>query len=394
MTDFQKSVILLIKSALNNTNENIPENLIWKDVIETGNRHQIIPLLYYGAVNSKIQIAQEDKALLENAAFRYLFRDQNQQYQTDTVFKAFEKNEIDYMPLKGTVLKYYYPKTEMRPMSDADILIKPEQYDRIRTVMSGLGFEEKYESDHELVWKKKDIILFELHKRIIPSYNKDYYTYYGDGWRLAKKDDNFGHRYHMSAEDELIYNFTHMAKHYRDGGIGIRHIIDIYVCQAKTVNSDEIYIKNELKKLKLWDFYVNVDKTIKVWFENDTPNEKTDFITDYIFTSGSYGTKERKILSAAVKDSKSTKNTSQVRHKKLFSLIFMPYKSMCVKYHFLSKYPFLLPVMWVVRWISAIFLKKDNVRQQIDNLNTISSENIDDYQQALNYVGLDFNFKE
>jgi len=52
--------------------------------------------------------------------------------------------------------------------------------------MADLGYEELYESDHELVWNH-DLMRIELHKRLIPSYNKDYYQYYGDGWQLAKK---------------------------------------------------------------------------------------------------------------------------------------------------------------------------------------------------------------
>ena len=33
----------------------------------------------------------------------------------------------------------------------------------------------------------------------------------------------------MSAEDEMIYIFTHYAKHYRAAGVGIKHILDLWV---------------------------------------------------------------------------------------------------------------------------------------------------------------------
>ena len=35
-----------------------------------------------------------------------------------------------------------YPKTEMRVMSDADILIRTEQYDKIRPIMVELGYSK------------------------------------------------------------------------------------------------------------------------------------------------------------------------------------------------------------------------------------------------------------
>ena len=125
------------------------------------------------------------------------------------------------MLLKGTLLKEMYPKKELRAMGDADILIKTEQYDKIKPIMQGLGFEERTESDHELIWRKPQLLL-ELHKKLIPSYNKDYYAYFGDGWQLGKPNSNFPHRFEMSDEDQMIYLFTHFAKHYRDAGIGIR----------------------------------------------------------------------------------------------------------------------------------------------------------------------------
>ncbi len=93
--------------------------------------------------------------------------------------------------------------------------------------MNRLGYLPGVESNHEYVWDKKNMLHVELHKMLIPSYNKDYYAYFGDGWRLAKKYD--GSEFKMSDEDTFVYIFTHFAKHYRDAGIGIRHITDIYV---------------------------------------------------------------------------------------------------------------------------------------------------------------------
>lgn len=106
------------------------------------------------------------------------------------VLDAFETHEIHHMPVKGAILKGLYPQAEMRRMGDADILINYEQYEDIRRVMADLGYEELYESDHELVWNH-DLMRIELHKRLIPSYKKDYYQYYGDGWQLAKKNGGF-----------------------------------------------------------------------------------------------------------------------------------------------------------------------------------------------------------
>jgi len=392
MTDFQKGVVNLIKSALCSTKEDLPAGFDFSEAYALGKSHQILPLLYYGAVNSGIKLDSQMKALLENATMQNVLVNQKQMYLVKVVFAAFEKNEISYMPLKGTLLKGVYPKPEMRPMSDADILIKEEEYDKISSVLQGLGFKEKYESNHELVWKKS-VLTLELHKSLIPTYHKDYYNYFGNGWKLAKERiDNFG--YKMKYEDALIYNFTHMAKHYRAGGIGIRHIIDVYMCFPKESQLDYNYVKAELKNLKLWEFFCNVLDTVKVWFGEKESNEKTDFITDYIFSSGSYGTAERQNIGEALKSAKNIGSSEKVMSKRRISLVFPSYKAMCLRNPVLKKCPPLLPVMWVVRWFELLIFGRDTIKRQTRNLKKVTAENIDSFEDSLKFVGLEFNFEE
>ena len=186
MDKLQTGIIGLVKSALTGEAAVIPTDFDWNAALKTGKKHQILPMLCEGAANAGIDLPPEAAQTLETATAVNLFISQNQLYAFDAICKAFDENGIDYMPLKGAVLKRIYPKPELRPMSDADILIRQTQYAQIRPVMAALGYTEVLESDHELVWDKKGVLHLELHKRLIPSYNKDYYAYYGDGWRFAQ----------------------------------------------------------------------------------------------------------------------------------------------------------------------------------------------------------------
>ena len=87
-------------------------------------------------------------------------------------------------------------------------------------------------------------------------------------------------------------------------------------------------------------------------------------------------------------------SAKDVKRHKLKNLIFLPYSGMCVKYPFLKKLPILLPVMWVVRIFTAVLFKRATIKKQNDHVNVITAEGVDSYQQALSFVGLDFNFKE
>lgn len=386
----RKSVIRVIFSALTGEKQDLTEDFSLDYAVEIANKHKIVPLIYYGLINCGVSSDDPKMQGLFMMTCQNVVVSQQQMYALEGIFTAFDQKGIEYMPLKGTLLKAMYPKPEMRSMGDADILVKTEQYEEIRPVMEELGYEHKIESDHEYIWQKPGSYI-ELHKRLIPSYNKDYYSYFGDGWQLAKVKN--GTRYAMTDEDQMIYLFTHYAKHYRDAGIGIKHIVDLWVYR-RNKELDEEYIKDELKKLQLYDFYKNTVKTLSVWFDGEEPDETTDFITHIIFNSGVYGTREAHILSEAVKLSKSHGSAKAIKKHKFKNLLFLPYSSMCTKYPFLKKLPFLLPVMWFVRIFTAVLFKRDNIKAQNNRVSSITEEGVNSYQQALNFVGLDFNFKE
>ncbi len=392
MNDFEKGIIELIKSGLTGNIAKMPADFDWNTAYDFSNKHQIMPLIYYGVINSGLSVPADISGNMELVTYKHISYSHNQLYALDALFKAFDQNKTDYMPLKGSLLKYIYPKPEMRPMSDADILIKTEQYDKIRAIMQKCGFSKVTQSDHEFIWRKEGIINIELHKRLIPSYNKDYYAYYGDGWRLAKPKS--GSRFEMTDEDNLIYIFTHYAKHYRDGGIGVRHITDLYVYLSVKPKLNMKYVYAELEKLELLRFFENTVYTIGVWFNGKSETDISNVITDTVFGSGSYGSYSSRIIAQAYKKSKSAKTGKNVRLKLAVDLIFPSYNNMCIKYPFLKKVPVLMPVMWAVRWITAIFAKKVNIKRQSGVLKISSAENIDDYSKTLKYVGLDFNFEE
>lgn len=391
MNNLQRGVIDIVYSALTGEKITLSKNFDFSEGVKVAKKHKIEVMFYYGALNCGF--AQDEPLMQElfmlvcgNIAIS-----ERQLYAVKELFTAFDEHKIAYLPLKGTVLKSMYPKFEMRSMSDADILIKTEQYGTIKPIMQGLGYTEITESNHELIWKKQNIHI-ELHKRLIPSYNKDYYAYYGDGWRLAKVQD--GTRYSMTDEDQMIYLFTHFAKHYRDAGIGIKHIIDLWVYRKKKPALDEAYIKKELTALQLYDFYVNIINTLSVWFEDRESDEKTDFISEIIFNSGVYGTHESDVLSDAYKQVKSGEKAKNIRIINFFKTAFLPYSNMSQKYHILKKAPFLLPVMWIIRCFEIVFCKSDKIKAQVNDFKNTTADRITEYGQALNFVGLDFNFKE
>lgn len=384
MNSLEKGVLTLIKSALTDKVFALPDNFDAQAAVKIAKAHQISTLVCFGAKTCKLadELAM-DRLLVD--AYQFTVVSEVQTELVEKLTALFKKENIDYMLLKGASIKSIYPSSEMRVMSDIDILIKPEQYDKISKIMCLLGFKEVTQSDHELVWKNQKLTV-ELHKRLIPSYNKDFYAYFGDGWALAQKQQ--ASCYKMSAEDEFVFVFTHLAKHYRDAGIGLKHFVDVFLLLENTKLNKE-YVLDALKKLKLDEFYINVIKTLNAWFNGGQEDEITTLITKTVFSGGAYGKGENNILSQAVKADK-----KGFKIKKVLSLMFLPLKKMQKRYACLNKLPILLPVFWVVRWFKILFFKKSDLKSNIKALKNATSDNVQNYRISLNAVGLNYNFKE
>lgn len=386
MTNAQKTVMTLIKSSLLGEKMAIPTDTDWEKVLKISNRHQIIPLIYYGIVNSGLEFNL--KSQFFNFTVQATMIEENQLFELEKLKRDFINSNIDFLVLKGPVIKSKYPHSEMRTMSDIDILIKPDQYEKIVSVMENNGYSFALESDHEFVWRKKPFVSIELHKHLIPSYNRDFYSYFGDGWQLAKPLEKGNAEHIFSQEDVFLYAFTHFTKHYRDGGIGLRHLTDIYVLFNNDMDTE--YIEKALKKLELFDFYNNIIKTLKVCFEDEKPDEVTERIMNWVFESGPYGLKKKYELATATKEAINNGNVSA--EKQTFKNVFFPSVSFAKKrYPILNKAPFLLPAIWVIRAFSALFFRRENIKENTSKLKNVTDKAVEEYNNELEKVGLKFN---
>ncbi len=386
MIDTQ-TVLYLLKASLCNGTFAVDAALPVEEYLAFARTQQIEALIITGMHKSGVSISKE----VRNILLRATLLSNRQVDAAKSLDTLFEANEIDYMPLKGCVLKTLYPSEELRSMGDIDILVKTDQYARIRPLMLSLGYQEGVQSDHEYIWDK-DGIHVELHKRLIPSYNKDYYAYYGDGWQLAKPTDQ-PYRYEMSHEDTLIYLFTHFAKHYRDSGVGIRQALDLYVYRKAYPNLDESYIVEKMRLLQLNRFYENTMHMLDVWFGNAEHTEASQLIADRLFASGVFGTHENSLQSTMLKKVNRHGSVQEVKLLNWFHRAFPAYSSMRQLYPVLRQWPILLPAMWVTRWGNVLLHKRGKFKQYMVEDQSLNENSVQEYHEMLQKSGLDFNFK-
>lgn len=385
MDSIQQGTIMLVQSALDKKAYVLPENFSMEKAEKLILKHQIVGLAYEGAVLCGVSKANPVMQRLFQIYYQQILRDEKQRKALDRLFQTFEKNGIDYLPVKGLDMKKLYPNPAMRPMGDADVLIRMEQYGNIREIMQNLAYQEGEQTGHELIWDCPALHL-ELHKQLMSSYFPDLQSYYGNGWGFAMPLK--GHRYTYRPEDMYIYHFAHLVKHYRRGGIGLRHVLDLWLFKKNNPTMDMTYVETELERLRLCEFYNNLWKMINYWFADGQTDEITDYLTEFFFNSGSWGDKANFTRFIALKNKKQGLEDHKNRFAKAVALIFPGLTSMKGKFPVLNRYPWLLPVMWPVRWGQVLLFRRGNIKKVRDQWKYSSDEEISEYEASLQYVGL------
>ena len=270
--------------------------------------------------------------------------------EREKVTAGLEKAGIWYMPLKGSVLKDYYPAIGMRESTDCDILFDESRAADVKDIMKGLGFTvEEYGMFHHDEYFKPPVSNFEMHKKLLAlKLNDRSYAYYSDPKSRLLKDDGNNYGWHFSTEDFYIYMIAHEYLHYSDGGTGLRSLVDTYVYVKKFGDvMDWDYIARELEKQELADFEVKNRGLSLRLFDGQSLTEDDTGMLKYIVGSGTYGT-----TANAVQNRLNAHPKSGLQY--ILSRIFLPMDEIREKYPFVYKHKYLIPFLPFHRIIRAV----------------------------------------
>ena len=388
---YVREFIHLLRSGLTDEKYELPKGFKLEKALEEFFKHSVVAIAYMGALNCGFKKDEAAMQLMFKQYMKEMFISENQMFEVEKVYKAFEENGIDFMPVKGCNMKSLYPSPEMRAMGDADILIKDEQYSLVSKVMKNIGYSYEREGNHDYSWDSKGLHV-ELHFKLIRAYTSEYEKYFGNGWNLAKYHE--GHKYYMSHEDEFVYIFIHYTKHFRNGGIGCRHIVDLWVYLRSYPNMDFDYIENIMERLEVKEFYLNTMDLLEYWFNDGKSNEKIEYMTSYIMESGNWGSDKNIALSRGVQAMQEENINAENKLSLIKRLAFPVNDEMTTRYSILNKAPFLLPFMWVRRWYDVVKLNRNKVKECVKLVSNKSNNELNEFEENFRKVGLTFDFKE
>lgn len=364
-----KYIISLICSVINSTTPAEFSNEIdWDIFIKTASEHHVSNLLWYAIekLNNKPPRAVCD--VINQEHIKALMRDATQQAEAEHIISGLSTCGIRSLPLKGYHIKKYYPSSDMRYMSDFDILIDAENADKVRNVLEDLGYTFEFCGKVHDNYVKKPITHIEVHKYMMDDdmYNIAEYYNSTDGFSRGERISDYSFEYALSDEEFYIYMISHSAKHYLTFGTGILSIVDIHIFLRKFGSMlDWNYIDNELKKLKLTKLNEQLIALSKMWFSDGKNSKLLQEMGDYIISSGSYGKLEHDVLNKFLNKGKSKKSLFCRKIKYFFFMIFPNVEYMSGKYPKIKNKPFLLPLYWVKRWFSSLLFNRESIRLRL-----------------------------
>lgn len=299
-------------------------------------KHDLIP---EGELRSKFE-----KQMMV-AVYRY----ERINYELAQIKSTLNAAEIPFLPLKGSVLRQFYPEPWMRTSCDIDVLVKEEDLDRaVQVLVEKLGCRAESRHTHDYGLYTASGVHLELHFLLVESSaadNRD--PVLETVWERCKPSD---HEqvwcYAMPESLFYYYHIAHMAKHFQNGGCGIRPFLDIWVLDHREA-VDHAGRAALLKEGGLEIFSAACERLSQVWFAHAEADEITEQMEAFLLTGGVYGTLEHIVSIQQIKKGG--------KFRYAMSRIWLPYDQLVLRYPSLTGRKFLLPFYEVCRWCKLLF---------------------------------------
>ena len=352
-----------------------------KEVVKLASEHDIAHLVALGVLNNCLS-DPKCKQQLQQLNFRAVYRYEQLNYALKQLCEALEKAEIPFVPLKGSVLRAYYPEPWMRTSCDIDILVhKTDLRAATAYLVNNLQYTEHEQSSHDISLLSPSGIHLELHYDLVEEGKANASgSILKNIWERASAKKGYAYWLEMSDAMFYFYHIAHMAKHLEEGGCGIRPLIDLWILDNQT-GSDPDARNALLHKGDLLRFANAARKLSKVWLEDQPIDAVTEKMQNYILCGGVYGTIENRI---AVQQQKKGGKLQYALSK-----IVIPYNEIKFHYPILQKHRWLTPIMQVRRWCKLIFggHAKRSMRELSYNSN-ISKSQANEMKTFLDEIGL------
>ena len=350
------------------------------DLFKMSQKHDIAHLLVLGL--KKNDLIPKTAVDIEKVMLKALYRYERLNYEYIQVCSALESVKIPFIPLKGSILRDYYPEAWMRTSCDVDLLVHKEDLENaISYLTENLNYVIKERGTHDVALSSPIGNSVELHFDLVEEGRaNNAISILSSVWDNVSLYKDCNYRYEMSDAFFYFYHIAHMAKHIENGGCGIRPFIDLWILDnIEGINQNERDVL--LSDGGLLKFADVARKLSKVWFGCETADEVSLQLQKFLLIGGVYGTADNRV---AIQQNKKGGRLGYI-----LSRVFIPFSKLKRYYPVLEKHPWLMPFMQIRRWF--MLLRPDVAKlakKEIASNKSIEKSKADQMNCFLDNLGL------
>lgn len=338
-----------------------PEMLM--ELYKLADLHDVAHLV--GQTLDKLDLPEsEGLTRCRNRMLQAVYRYVRQDFEYQQVCALLAEAEIPYIPLKGTLLRPYYPEPWMRTSCDTDILIHREDLKKAQSLIEDkLHFVERRLSPHDVSLISPSNELLELHFAIVEDFvlpkAREILEHI---WDYAVPVEGAPYQYALPDDLFYYYHMVHMAKHVANGGCSVRFFLDTWILNHK-VPHDRKAREAFLKKGFRYEYALATELLTEIWFGNKSMDATSGYYAAFILRGGNFGTLSNRVALRRTKEGG--------KFKFLMKRIILPYD--LIKYYFpiLQKHKWLTPWYQIVRWWNL--LTKGNLNHSFSEFHAATS---------------------
>ena len=409
MTATEKQLIYLLNCALLQKEPVFSEDVIdWDSLYELAQAHKIEGMILdtVCALPPALRPPEQLLDAWQQRSMVVLMGQIGAVEQQHELLRILENNGIKAVVVKGIAIKMIYPQPDFRTMSDADLLVSPDSFEKACELLESVGYERAETEPGVAVYHGPDGLRVELHQKLFEHAEHGFLSRLDED-RLFSVNNAvwesvyMGEAWVFPCTLHLLLLLCHMAKHMVTTGYGLRQELD-YILYIKRYDAaiDWSFFWKETKALGLTEFASVSIRIGQKFFELEkgqwdqgivqTDDLTADSLLEDILDAGVFGKRtQERIRSAAVVyrafDSDDQEN-GRIRRA-----LFPAASTLKAPYLYARKHPVLLPVAWIHRGSNFLIhcITGKHTGKEIRGGIQVANERL----QLLGQLGLDDNKK-
>ena len=376
-------LIKLTRIAVTGNPEPLLLDVNWEAFLQLAQSHKLSALAYDGLKKSGENLSPVPEnilTVLHSTCMQAIARSVQMDGLRCRLEAGLQQRKVAHIFLKGAVLKYDYPVSALRTMSDMDILVHTEDYPAIDELARALGGvpEDGDGNHHSFIFPGR--LHVEFHPNLL-HHDTPIGAQINPGWQYARESGSFSKE--LTEEGLYLNTLCHMAHHMADGGIGIRFVLDVWVHRHLRKQAiDRAFVEQELARFGLLEFTKNIEALAEHWFSGSESAPFPAGLDEYIVTSGSHGTAQRAALNAV------SMSAGGSRRSAMMGKAFYSRAEMEDRFPWVKGKPWLLPAAWCIRAFRVVTRRSHLLKDWVSTTGAVSDQEAAAQRELLNSFGI------